>query len=141
MAVPSGRPRLFDDCPGISFPLSERKVLESSLSAEANMGDILDEVTALVRCKECPWYKNCVTPVQVSIDDIAQFRMAIQGTNLPEHAKGELDQIMESMAAMSQEMILQSCPVFTQRLKEQPKLAQQVKRMMQNWGREGESDE
>jgi hypothetical protein len=105
------------------------------------MGDILDKVTALVRCKECPWYKNCLTPVQVSIDDISQFRIAMQGTNLPEQAKGELDQIMESVASMSQEMILQSCPVFTQRLKEDPKLAQQIKNIMQNWGKELAVDE
>jgi len=105
------------------------------------MSDILDEVTALIRCKECPWYKNCLTPVQVSIEDIAQFRIAMQGTNLPEQAKGELDQIMESIASTSQEMILQSCPVFTQRLKEDPNLAQQIKRMMQNWGKEREPDE
>ena len=105
------------------------------------MGDILDQVTALVHCKECPWYKNCLTPVQVSGDDIAQFKTAMQATNLPEHAKGELDHIMDSMASMSQDMILQSCPVFTQRLKEDPRLAQLVKKMMQNWGREGEPDE
>jgi hypothetical protein len=100
------------------------------------MGDIVDKVTALVRCRECPWYKNCLIPVQVSIEDISQFRMAMQGTNLPEQAKGELDQIMENVASMSQEMILQSCPVFTQRLKEAPKLAEQIKNLMQNWGKE-----
>ena len=104
------------------------------------MGDILDEVTALIRCKECPWYKNCLSPVQVSTDDIAQFRTAMQGTNLPEQARGELDQIIESIASTSQDMILQSCPVLTQRLKEDPKLAQRIKEMMQNWGKEGEPD-
>jgi hypothetical protein len=104
------------------------------------MGDILDEVTALIRCKECPWYKNCLTPVQVSTEDIAQFRTAMQGTNIPEQARSELDQIIESIASTSQDMILQSCPVFTQRLKDAPKLAQRIKEMMQNWGKEGESD-
>jgi len=104
------------------------------------MGDILDKVTALIRCKECPWYKNCLTPVQVSIDDFVQFRMAMQEANLPEQVKNELDQVMESVASMSQEMILQSCPVFTQRLKESPKLAQQIKKMMQNWGKEEDLD-
>jgi hypothetical protein len=104
------------------------------------MGDILDEVTALVRCRECPWYKNCLTPVQVSTEDITQFRTAMQGTNLPEQARSELDQIMESIASMSQEMILQSCPVFTQRLKEDAELARRIKLMMQNWGKEEESD-
>jgi hypothetical protein len=105
------------------------------------MGDILDEVSAIVRCKECPWYKNCLTPVQVTVDDINRFRLATQIANLPESAKSELDQIMDSVAAMSQEMILQSCPIFTQRLKEDPKLAQQIKRMMQNWGKEAEPHE
>ena len=104
------------------------------------MGDILDEVTALIRCKECPWYKNCLSPVQVSNEDIAQFRTAMQGTNLPDQARGELDQIIESIASTSQDMILQSCPVLTQRLKEDPKLAQRIKEMMQNWGKEGEPD-
>ena len=104
------------------------------------MGDILDEATALIRCKECPWYKNCLTPVQVSTEDISQFRTAMQGTNLPEQARSELDQIIESIASTSQDMILQSCPVFTQRLKEDPKLAQRIKEMMQNWGKEGEPD-
>jgi hypothetical protein len=65
----------------------------------------------------------------------------MQGTNLPEQAKNELDQVMESMASMSQEMILQSCPVLTQRLKEDPKLAQRIKEMMRNWGKQGEADE
>ena len=104
------------------------------------MGDILDEVTALIRCRECTWYKNCVTPVQVSTEDITQFRIAMQGTNLPEQTRGELDQVMESLASISQEMILQSCPIFTQRLKEDPKLAQRIKEMMQNWGKEKEPD-
>jgi len=105
------------------------------------VGDILDEVTALIKCKECPWYKNCLTPIQVNIEDIAQFRTAMQGTNIPEQARNELDQIMDSMASMSQEMILQSCPIFTQRLKGDPRLAQRVKKMMQNWSKEEDTDE
>jgi hypothetical protein len=52
----------------------------------------------------------------------------MQGTNLPEQAKSELDQIMENMASMSQEMILQSCPVFTQRLKGIPNLPSKSRR-------------
>jgi hypothetical protein len=36
-------------------------------------------------------------------------------------------------------MILQSCPVFTQRLKEDPRLARQIKDMMQRWGEEEEA--
>ncbi len=105
------------------------------------MGDILDEVTALVRCRECPWYKNCLTPIQVGADDMTQFRTVMQATNLPEDTQGELDQLMENMASLSQEMILQSCPVFTQRLKEDAELAGRIKEIMRNWRTEGETGE
>jgi len=100
------------------------------------MGDILDEATAIVRCRECPWYKNCVTPLQVSPEDIAQFRLMLQQGSLPEQAKNEMEGILENMASMSQSMILQSCPVFAQRLKESPEMARQMKEIMQNWGKE-----
>ncbi|MQY56327.1 MAG: hypothetical protein GH152_03805 [Dehalococcoidia bacterium] len=102
------------------------------------MGDILDEATALIRCKECPWYKNCVTPMQVSAEDIAQFRLMMQGANLPEVARNQMEDVLENIASASQNMILQSCPVFTQRLKDNPGLAQRIKEMMQNWGKEEE---
>jgi len=62
----------------------------------------------------------------------------MQGSNLPEQARGEMEQILEGIASSSQNMILQSCPIFTQRLKDNPKLAQQIKEMMQNWGKEEE---
>ncbi len=103
------------------------------------MGDIIDKAAALIRCKECPWYKNCITPIQVGAEEIGQFRLMLQGANLPEQAKTEMEQILESIASTSQNMILQSCPVFTQRLKDNPKLAQQIKETMQNWGKEEES--
>jgi len=100
------------------------------------MGDVLDEATALIRCKECPWYKNCITPMQVNPEDIAQFRLMLQGANLPEPAKNQMEDVLENIASMSQNMILQSCPVFAQRLKTNPGLAQRIKEMMQNWGGE-----
>ena len=60
----------------------------------------------------------------------------LQQGSLPEQAKNEMENILENMASMSQNMILQSCPVFAQRIKESPELARQMKEMMQNWGQE-----
>ena len=34
------------------------------------MGDVLDEAYAVVQCKECPWYKSCVTPLKFTAEDI-----------------------------------------------------------------------
>jgi len=74
--------------------------------------------------------------VQVSAEDVAQFRLMMQGANLSETAKSQMEDVLGSIASMSQDMILQSCPVFTQRLRDNPGLAQRIKEMMQNWGKE-----
>jgi hypothetical protein len=74
--------------------------------------------------------------MQVNAEDIDQFRLMMQGASLPEHARNEMEQILEGIASASQNMILQSCPIFTQRLKGDPKLSQRIKEMMQNWGNE-----
>jgi hypothetical protein len=100
------------------------------------MGDILEQAAAVISCKECPWYKNCVTPLQVSADDIGQFRLLMQGANLPDSVRSEMEKVIESMASTTQDMILQTCPIFSQRLKHNPRLAQRIKEMMQNWGKE-----
>jgi hypothetical protein len=100
------------------------------------MGDILEQAAAVISCKECPWFKNCVTPLQVSADDIGQFRLMMQGASLPDSVRSEMEKVIESLASTTQDMILQSCPIFTQRLKQNAKLAQRIKEMMRNWGKE-----
>lgn len=105
------------------------------------MGDILEEAGAVVSCRQCPWYKNCLIPMHVSAEDITQFRLMMQGSNLPDSARGQMEDVLENIASMSQNMILQSCPIFTQRLKDDPRLAQRIKQMMQNWRKEEESGE
>lgn len=102
---------------------------------------ILDEAGAVVTCKQCPWYKNCVMPMQVRPEDISQFRQMMQGSNLGESARSEMERVLESIASMSQNMIVQSCPVFTERLKSDPRLAQKIKQVMQEWGRENDEQE
>jgi hypothetical protein len=102
------------------------------------MGDILEEAGAVISCRACPWYKNCVTPMHVSAEDIAQFRLMMQGSNLPDSARSQMEDVLENIASMSQNMILQSCSIFTQRLKDDPRLAQRIKQMMQNWRKEEE---
>ena len=34
------------------------------------MGDILNEAYGVVQCKECPWYKTCVSPMKFTAEDI-----------------------------------------------------------------------
>ena len=50
-----------------------------------------------------------------------------------------MEKVLESVAAMGQNMLVQSCPVFTERLKSDPRLAEHIKLAMQQWGRSEES--
>ena len=40
------------------------------------------------------------------------------------------------MAAATQNLILEGCPVFIQRLRDNPRLAERIKKLMQSWGTE-----
>ena len=96
------------------------------------MGDILDEASAVVQCKECPWYKSCVSPMRFTIDDLQ--RQLPAGASLSEDSG--LVKYLTEMAQASQNFILEGCPIFIERLRQNPKLAERIKRLMQTWGRE-----
>ena len=93
------------------------------------MGDILDEASALVQCKQCPWYKSCVAPMRFNAEDIAgQMQQA-----MPQDSAG-MPKFFSELAAASQNLLLESCPIFINRLKSSPKLAEQIKKIMLSWG-------
>jgi len=45
----------------------------------------------------------------------------------------EFRNLLVNMAAMAQNVLLEGCPIFVERLKANPKIAEQLKKMMQNW--------
>lgn len=98
------------------------------------MGDIIEEAGAVVQCRQCPWYKNCVMPMQIGSGEINQFKMMMQGGVLGAEGNPEMEKVLESVAAMGQNMMVQSCPVFTERLKSDPRVAEHIKLLMQRWG-------
>ena len=103
------------------------------------MGDVLDEAYAVVQCKECPWYKSCVMPMRFTAEDIRrQLESSAPGMNIPQSADFSMQNLLSSMATAAQNSLLESCPIFIDRLRSNPKLAQRLKEMMQNWGREEE---
>ncbi len=98
------------------------------------MTDILDEAAAVVQCKECPWYRSCVMPLRFTPDDL---RRQMEGSPMGLAAQAqEMQQLMASMAAAAQNVLLEACPIFIQRLRASPKLAQRLKEIMRTWGEE-----
>jgi hypothetical protein len=101
------------------------------------MADILDEASSLIECKECPWYRACVVPMRFGTDDlIREMKQLPLGANLSQTGDQELRNMVMNMAAMAQNMLLEGCPIFIKRLKSSPKLAEQLKKVMQTWGTE-----
>jgi len=44
--------------------------------------------------------------------------------------------LLSSMATAAQNSLVEACPVFIDRLRANPQLAQRLKKIMQNWGQE-----
>ena len=100
------------------------------------MGDVLNEAYRVVQCKECPWYKSCVVPMRFTAEDIRrQIEQASPGMNSPQADLG-MQNLLSSMATAAQNSLVEGCPVFIDRLRANPGLAQSIKEMMRNWGKE-----
>ena len=103
------------------------------------MGDILNEAYGIVQCRECPWYKSCIMPMRFTAEDIRrQMESSMPGVNIPQQADLGLQNLLSNMATAAQNSLLEGCPIFIERLRSSPKLAQQMKEIMQGWGEEEE---
>jgi len=104
------------------------------------MSDILDEAYAIAQCKDCPWYKACVAPMKFTAEDIRrQLESSAPGMDITQQADLGMQNLLSSMASAAQNTLLEGCPIFIQRLRADPKLAQRLKQLMQNWGQEEEN--
>lgn len=101
------------------------------------MSDVLNEAYRIVQCKECPWYKQCVTPMKFTAEDI---RRQMENQNPSAGQSGSWDMSMQNllsnMASAAQNSLLEACPVFIEQVRCSPELALKLKRLMQNWGTE-----
>lgn len=100
------------------------------------MSDVFEEAQAVLQCKSCPWYKNCVTPMRVTEEDLRrQLETTMPGTSASGSAN-EVSQLLETIASAAQNTLLEGCPVFISRLRNSPKLAEGIKKMMQEWAKD-----
>lgn len=105
------------------------------------MGDILNEAYGVVQCKECPWYKSCVVPMKFTAEDLRrQIESQGQGMIQPGPVDMNMQNLLSNMAAAAQNSLLEGCPIFIERLRASPELAQRIKKLMQNWGKEEKPD-
>jgi len=104
------------------------------------MSDVLDEAHGIIQCKECPWYKTCVMPMRFTAEDIRrQLQQSAPGMDIPQQTDLNMQNLLSSMATAAQNSLLEGCPIFIDRLRSNPKLAQRIKEIMQSWGKEEET--
>lgn len=93
------------------------------------MEDILDEASSVVQCKECAWFKSCVLPMRLTVEDLKkQIHPSLPGGGMMN------EELLSVLASSVQAMLLEGCPVFIKRLRASPRLAEHIKKLMQNWG-------
>ena len=101
------------------------------------MGDIINEAYGVIQCKECSWYKSCVVPMKFTAEDIRrQLESSATGMDTVPQADLNMQNLLSNMASAAQNSLLEGCPVFIDRLRASPNLAQQIKEMMRNWSKE-----
>jgi len=101
------------------------------------MGDILNEAYGVIQCKECPWYKTCMSPMKFTAEDIRrQMEQSMPGANSQQQVDMNTQNLLSNMANAAQNSLLEGCPVFIERLRNSPELARRIKEIMQNWSRE-----
>jgi hypothetical protein len=106
------------------------------------MDDILGEAHGIIQCKECPWYKSCILPMRFTAEDIRrQMEQTTPGMENSAAFDLNMQNLLSSMATAAQNSLLEGCPIFIDRLRSNPKLAQRIKELMQNWGREEKGSE
>jgi len=102
------------------------------------VSEVFDEAQAILQCKSCPWYKNCVMPMRVTEEDLKrQLETSMPGTSTS-GAPYEMSQFLSTMASAAQNSLLEGCPVLINRLRNSPKFAEQIKRIMQEWAKQDE---
>ena len=106
------------------------------------MSDVLGEAHGIMQCKECPWYKSCILPMRFSAEDIRQQMQQVSpGMDMSQATDLNMQNLLSSMATAAQNSLLEGCPVFINRLRSNPKLAQRIKELMRNWGKEEEGEQ
>jgi hypothetical protein len=78
-------------------------------------------------------------PMRFTAEDIRrQLESSAPGMNISQQADLGMQNLLSSMATAAQNSLLEGCPIFIERLRSNPELAQRLKEIMQSWGKEKE---
>lgn len=75
--------------------------------------------------------------MRFTVEDIRrQIESQAPGTGQPAPIDMNMQNLLSSMASAAQNSLLEGCPIFIDRVRSSPELAQKLKKLMQDWGNE-----
>jgi len=75
-------------------------------------------------------------PMRFTTEDIRRQMESTPGMNTSIPPDLGMQNLLSNMASAAQNSLLEGCPIFIERLRSNPSLAQRIKEMMQSWGKE-----
>ena len=72
-------------------------------------------------------------PMRFTAEDIRRQLASTPDADISQQTDLSIQNLISSMATAAQNSILEGCPVLIERLRSSPRLAQQIKEIMQGW--------
>jgi len=77
--------------------------------------------------------------MRLTEDDLRkQLESSIPGVAAPGAEQHGMQQLLSGLAAAAENSLLEGCPIFINRLRSSPNLAEQIKKLMQQWSKESQ---
>ncbi len=121
-----GKDKVCQVCPGLA-----RRMDESVLSQKIK--ELMqDSKEALPQCKACGWEKFCLEPPTMTEEE-EKTKIKGPGNQDDDPRKSLTKTLVGSLLFGGKATECSACPVFIEKLKESPNLAQQIKKIMRSW--------
>ena len=90
----------------------------------------MEKLEQQISCINCPWNRNCVDIPVMTREEVEEKIESKKGTEETENKI--FNDILSIMVFGDKDIACPSCPIFIERLRKNPELAQQIKGLMQN---------
>jgi hypothetical protein len=78
--------------------------------------------------------------MRLTEDDLRkQLESSIPGAATPGAEQHGMQQLLSGLASAAENSLLEGCPIFINRLRSNPNLAEQIKKLMQQWSKESKN--
>ena len=99
------------------------------------MEDIVEELEKQLPCRSCSWNKNCIDPPAMTKEEVDGKIKSMLDKKVEEESKGGglVGGMLATLMLAGKDVECIGCPIFIIRLRQSPKLALEIRKLMQDW--------